>query len=219
MQQNAKNDAAKQYNLCLECPHIGRKCDGPNFLAMSIEEICEWCRNRRDYIKKYDPKWTHAYIAERTGLSVTSVDRFFAGNITDIKMSTAALIVKALVVLYFDEEAWGEFPCPMVGLADDNPDLKGELDALKEAHNKEKELMRKELAHYRERNEFLVGQIGTKDRHIDELNKRMEERTEFLYQKDERIRSRDKKIKKLYIAVYSMFILLVAATVGIVVLL
>ena len=105
----------KPYNLCVNCSHIGKLCDGPNFLAMDMPRLSEWCRLRKDYLHNQNPKWTNAHIAEQSDVSKVSVDRFLSGNIDDIKISTIARILKVLV-----NGTWGQYPCAMAAITEQN---------------------------------------------------------------------------------------------------
>ena len=96
----------KPYNRCISCESIGVNCDGPDFLAMDIPRLCEWARLRKSYLKNKDPKWTVIYIAEKSGVGETTVDRFLNGRIEDLTFTTAARIIRVLV-----DGSWGQFPC------------------------------------------------------------------------------------------------------------
>lgn len=101
----------KPYDRCLECDHLGKDCDGPNFEAMTLERWCEWCRERKDFLN-----WTNSYIAERSGTSEPTVERIMAGSVgKDIKLSTASAISKVLV-----NGSWGQYPCAMAAMHGDN---------------------------------------------------------------------------------------------------
>lgn len=114
----------KPYNRCIDCMHIGNLCDGPNFLAMDPNRIAEWARLRKDYLHFKDPKWTNEYIASKTGYSYTTVSKFMAGRIEDLKVSTASAILRVLV-----NGTWGQYPCV---LASGELDYEPECDHLRE---------------------------------------------------------------------------------------
>lgn len=115
-----KSIEEKPYNACIICGHIGKHCDGPNFLAMRIQRICEWCRLRKEYLHSQDPKWTNAHVAELAQLSKISVDRFLAGAVEDIKLSTLTRIVRVLVTkAEVTAGSWGKYPCAMAVLSDE----------------------------------------------------------------------------------------------------
>lgn len=113
----------KPYNKCIACPNLGKRCDGPNFLAMSGERWVEWCKLRKDYLG-----WSNQNLSDLSGISKPTIDRILAGHGGDIRNSTMEAITKALV-----NGSWGQFPC-----ADPNP---GEGDQVTE---KEVELLRGE---------------------------------------------------------------------------
>lgn len=96
----------KPYNRCISCESLGVNCDGPDFLAMDIPRLCEWARMRKTYLKNKDPKWTVVYVAEKSGVGETTVDRFLNGRIEDLTFTTAARIIRVLV-----NGSWGQFPC------------------------------------------------------------------------------------------------------------
>ena len=158
----------KPYNICISCPRIGKTCDGPNFLAMSIDRFCEWCKLRRDYLG-----WKNQFVADTAHVSRISVDRIMTGDSKDLRITTMQAVAKALV-----NGVWGQAPCVLVTETEkeiyvDNPvivaqcqNLKNTLDALSEEY-------RKEIATIREDNQkkidFLMKQISIKDKHIELL--------------------------------------------------
>ena len=127
------NPGEKPYNRCIDCEYIGQKCDGPDFLAMDVHRLCEWSRLRKDYLHRCDTKWTNAHIAERADMSLTTVNRFFAGDIEDLKFSTAARILRVLV-----NGTWGQYPCTMAAGESDTVGLETECERLREALKEEK---------------------------------------------------------------------------------
>lgn len=163
----------KPYNMCVNCAHIGKRCDGPNFLAMEMPRLCEWCRLRKNHLHNLDPKWTNAYIAEQASISKVSVDRFLSGNIDDIKTSTIARILKVLV-----NGSWGQYPCTMAAeektpIYVDNPTLVERCEHLQAD-------LAAVRADDREKIDFLKEQLAGKD-------KLLRERYDFLKRKDRAI--------------------------------
>lgn len=157
----------KPYNRCVDCIHIGKDCDGPDFLAMSIERLCEWAKLRKSYLGISDKKWTNAYIAEQADVSRATVDRFLAGDIDDLKFTTASRIIKVLV-----NGTWGQYPCAMA--AGDASGFECEhLKELLEAENKKTEYLKKQV-------EFKESQMLAKDKILGE-------RADFLRLKDKYI--------------------------------
>ena len=159
----------KPYNICISCPKIGQTCDGPNFLAMSIERFCEWCRLRRDYLG-----WKNQFIADKAGVSKISVDRIMAGDSKDLRITTMQAVARALV-----NGEWGKSPCVLVTETEkeiqvDNPvivaqcqHLQNTLDALTEEYKAERASFREEA---QRKIDFLRDQITIKDKQIELLH-------------------------------------------------
>ena len=159
----------KPYNICISCPKIGQTCDGPNFLAMSVERWCEWCHLRRDHLK-----WKNQLVAEKAGVSKVSVDRIMSGDSKDLRITTMQAVTKALV-----NGTWGQSPCVLVTETEkeiyvDNPvivaqcqHLQNTLDALSAEYRTELAAVREED---RKKIEFLREQIAIKDKHIELLH-------------------------------------------------
>ena len=155
----------KPYNICISCPKLGQACDGPNFLAMSVERWCEWCHLRRDHLG-----WKNATVSEKAGVSKISVDRIMAGDCKDLRITTMQAVTRALV-----NGSWGQAPCVLVTETEkeiyvDNPvivaqcqHLQNTLDTLSEEYKSEIAAIREED---RKKIDFLVDQISIKDRHI-----------------------------------------------------
>jgi len=173
----------KPYNACLDCAHIGRKCDGPNFLAMDVERWCEWCRLRKEYLG-----WTNAHVAELADLSKISVDRVMSGSVKDLRISTMQAITKALV-----NGSWGQYPCAMSGMGEsetvylDNPLL------IERVEHAERECKRLEAALESARADdlriinYLKEQIRFKEEQMVAKDKLLDERRDFLKRKDKAI--------------------------------
>lgn len=144
----------KPYNLCLNCTHIGKRCDGPNFLAMDTDRLCEWCRLRKNYLK-----WNNAYIAEKAGIAKVSVERIMAGETKDLRISTLRSVLKVLV-----NGTWGQYPCTMA--TTDLENLTQEhRENLVAAHAADQ----RKIDHLLSEVEFLKEQLTAKDKVINEL--------------------------------------------------
>ena len=156
----------KPYNICISCPKIGQTCDGPNFLAMSVERWCEWCRLRRDFLG-----WKNHTVADKAGVSKMSVDRIMTGDVKDLRITTMQAVTRALV-----NGSWGQSPCVLVAetekeISVDNPvivaqcqHLQNTLDALTEDHKKDLAFIREEA---QKKIDFLREQITIKDKQIE----------------------------------------------------
>lgn len=159
----------KPYNICISCSKLGQSCDGPNFLAMTVERWCEWCHLRRDFLK-----WKNQTIADNAGVSKVSIERIMAGDVKDLRITTMQAVTKALV-----NGSWGQSPCVLVAETEkeiyvDNPvviaqcqHLQNTLDTLTEDYKKELAFVREEA---QKKIEFLREQVSIKDKHIDLLH-------------------------------------------------
>lgn len=144
----------KPYNRCVDCIHLGVRCDGPNFFAMDIQRLSEWARLRKDYLHHKDFKWTNQYIAMQADVSYTTVSRFMVGDLDDIKFSTAAAIIRVLV-----NGTWGQYPC---ALASGEIDYEPECQRLKELLDAE----RAKTEYLKKQVEFKENQMIEKDNTI-----------------------------------------------------
>lgn len=159
----------KPYNICISCSRIGQTCDGPNFLAMSVERWCEWCRLRRDYLG-----WKNNTVAEKAHVSKVSVDRIMAGDVKDLRITTMQAVSRALV-----NGTWGQSPCVLVTESEkeiyvDNPviiaqcqQLQNTLDTLSAEYKAERAAIREEA---QKKIDFLREQVAIKDKHIELLH-------------------------------------------------
>lgn len=91
------------YIECVKCEKIGVSCDGPNFVAMSTQELLAWCKARKEHLHL-----SNARLAELTGgaLPKGTIDRLFAGEHTDVRFETIRPMLKALT-----GGAWSGNPC------------------------------------------------------------------------------------------------------------
>ena len=156
----------KPYNICISCPKIGQTCDGPNFLAMSVERWCEWCHLRRDHLN-----WKNQTIADKACVSKMSVDRIMSGDVKDLRITTMQAVTKALV-----NGVWGQSPCVLVTETEkeiyvDNPvivaqcqHLQNSLDNLHAEYKAEAVIIREEA---QRKIDFLRDQITIKDKQLE----------------------------------------------------
>lgn len=89
-----KNYAEKPYNRCIPCRHREeRRCDGPRTSAMKLERWCEFMRDMKEV-----NGLTNQEIADRSGVSLKTIERLMAQNCTqDIMRETARLIEDAII--------------------------------------------------------------------------------------------------------------------------
>ena len=131
------------YFECLSCPKLGNSCDGPNFVAMSADDLLEWCKQRKARLGL-----SNAKLAEMSGMAKGTIDRLLAGIHVDFRYETIRPMVKALV-----GGDWSGSPCPV-------------------PHGEEKHL-REEIQHYKDTKasdletiHFLQDQIRSRQKTI-----------------------------------------------------
>ena len=161
----------KPYNLCINCAHIGKRCDGPNFLAMDLERWCEWSKLRKKHLG-----WSSDYVADKANVSKVSVDRIMAGNVKDLRISTMQAVTKVLV-----NGTWGQYPCVMAATGMDESEaatdqckrLIEEIDKLKADHKAELQELRaeheKKIAFLKEQVKFKEEQMLAKDKLLEAI--------------------------------------------------
>lgn len=184
MPLSTKSLEEKPYNQCIDCAHIGKHCDGPNFLAMTTERWCEWVHLRKEYLG-----WTNARIAELSSISKISVDRIMSGNVKDLRNTTMQAVTKALV-----NGSWGQYPCALSALAEketvyvDNPAIVEQCKQLQAALDNQNANHKEELAKTREAEQrkidFLREQIRFNETQLTEKDALLHERYEFIRRKD-----------------------------------
>lgn len=159
----------KPYNVCIRCPSIGVTCDGPNFYAMTMEGLAEWCRLRKEYLNTLEPgEWTNQRITDKSDLSKATVDRFLAGKLEDAKVSTVAPILKTLV-----DGTWGKYPCDKSA---SSLELEQECELLRLSNTEEQKKV-----------SFLKDQVQIKEAQMAANNRLLAERYEFIKRKDRTI--------------------------------
>lgn len=92
-----------QFAKCLTCPDIkGRKCAGPNYMAMSSRELVEW-------ITEYQRinKITNAQLAQASDIPKGTIDGLKYR--VDVRHDTIYRLLKALIEL--SGGVWGGEPC------------------------------------------------------------------------------------------------------------
>lgn len=160
--------ADKPYNRCLSCHHReGKRCDGPRTSAMELPRWCEFMRDMREA-----NKLTNSYIAEKSGVSIKTIERLMALNCEqDIMRETARRIEDAII------GSSNQYPCYLAfeetlpnnaqQLTDatreleralaDNKDYKTALDSIHASYNAEMQLIRDEG---QKKIDFLLGELA-----------------------------------------------------------
>lgn len=144
------------YSECLNCEKIGVSCDGPNFVAMSTQELLTWCKARKEYLHL-----SNARLAELTGgaLPKGTIDRLFAGEHTDVRFETIRPMLKALT-----GGAWSGNPC---AAQQEDAALRKKVQEL------ERELRQRDesIAHLKDNYSSMTTLVAnTNKRHEEQLN-------------------------------------------------
>jgi transcriptional regulator with XRE-family HTH domain len=158
--------SSKPYNRCLSCPHRKLRCDGPRTSAMDLARWCEFMRDMKEA-----NGLTNAYIAEKSGVSVKTIEKLMAQNSDqDILRETARRIEDAIIgssnqypcILAFEESAPENTQKLNDALRDleralvDNNDYRTMLDNIHASYNAEMQIIRDEA---QRKVEFLVNEI------------------------------------------------------------
>ena len=157
--------ANKPYNRCLSCPHRKVRCDGPRTSGLTLERWCEYMRDMKEV-----NGLTNAEIAEKSGVSVKTIERLMAQNVDqDIMRETARLIENVIIgstsqypcYLAFEEEhrpdeKMSDAMRELERALDDNKEYRQALDNIHAAYKAELELVR---ADAQQKITFLLEQI------------------------------------------------------------
>ena len=145
----------KPYNKCLPCQHrIEKRCDGPRTSAMPLERWCEFMRDMKEA-----NGLTNADVAERSGVSIKTIERIMAQNCEqDIRRETARLIEDAIIgssnqypcYLAFEEavpqdsEKLNDALRELERALNDNEDYRKALDNIHDSYKAEMQTIRDE---------------------------------------------------------------------------
>lgn len=166
----------KPYNRCLTCSHRKVRCDGPRTSAM---ELLRWCEFMRDM--KEVNGLTNAYISEKSGVSIKTVERLMAQNAEqDIMRETARAIENAIIgssnqypcYLAFEEsipndsQKLSEALRDLERALDDNKDYRVVLDNIHTSYNAEMQKIRDEA---QAKINYLLSQVDRLRVEIDYL--------------------------------------------------
>lgn len=145
------------YTECITCQKIGISCDGPNFVAMSAQELLTWCKARKAHLHL-----TNGRLAELSGMPKGTIDRLFAGDHVDFRYETIRPLIKALA-----GGDWSGNPCP-----DPGEDIDAALDDLRKQHAAEIAWRDDKIKHFTEENDRLRNHFEKENGHLMEENKR-----------------------------------------------
>ena len=114
--------ADKPYNRCLTCPHRKVRCDGPRTAGLPLDRWCEYMRDMKEA-----NGLTNAYIEEKSGVSIKTIERLMAQNSDqDIMRETARRIENAII------GSTSKYPCYLAFEEENTPDTQRLNDALRE---------------------------------------------------------------------------------------
>lgn len=120
--KNKATIASKPYNRCLSCPHRQQRCDGPRTSAMPLLRWCEFMRDMKEA-----NGLTNQEIADKTGVSIRTIDRLMAMNCeNDIMRETARLIEDAII------GSSNQYPCYLAFEEANMPEAQKLSDAMRE---------------------------------------------------------------------------------------
>lgn len=127
-----------QNEKCITCENLGVSCAGPNFLMMASQEVIEWCKERKKFLKM-----TRKKLEELSGVPMGTLNRFFDGKNSYFYFETARPIIKALV-----SDAWTVDHClDNQSIKQDAPDLSliSKIESLEAENN----FLKRENADYK----------------------------------------------------------------------
>lgn len=174
--------AVKPYNQCIRCDFLGKKCDGPNVIAMSKERFCEWCRQLKE-----ERGWSNAKLAEVAEISKATIDKMMSGRVAGLNGETISTVTCALIYGYACPDGnWGKIPCAMAA-----PEIKSEecpkcaelrlhLDQQSKNDREKIDFLKQQVA-------FAEHQMTVKDDQIASKDQRLKERADFIRRKDRTI--------------------------------
>lgn len=155
MKGKKKVSSDKPYNRCLACDYRkSKRCDGPRTSAMALPRWCEFMRDMKDL-----NGMTNAEIAEKSGVSVKTIERLMAQNCDqDIMRETARLIEDAIIgssnqypcYLAFEESSQNNDQQLLAATLEleralnDNADYRAALDGIHASYNAEMQQIREE---------------------------------------------------------------------------
>ena len=167
----------KPYNKCLTCQHrMEKRCDGPRTSAMKLPRWCEFMRALKEA-----NGLTNAEIAERSDVSIKTIERIMAKNCDqDIMRDTARRIEDAIIgssnqypcYLAFEEtvpqsnEKLNDALRELERALDDNKDYRKALDNIHDSYKAEMQMIRDEA---QVKIDFLRSQLDRLQKDNDNL--------------------------------------------------
>lgn len=191
--KNTVSTDNKPYNKCLSCHHRGTRCDGPRTSAMTLARWCEFMKD----MKKAN-NLSNIDVAERSGVSLKTVERLMALNSSqDIMRETARLIEDAIIgssnqypcYLAFEEngdnsQRLSEATRELERALSHNEENRKVLDEIHSSYNAEMKLIREEAERKTtfllELTEFYQAQLKKKDEQLEHRKFAMQEKQQVI---------------------------------------
>ena len=144
----------KSYNRCLACPNRNVRCNGPRTSDLPLDRWCELMKDLKEV-----NGLTNAEIAEKSGVSIKTIERLMAMNHDhDIMRETARAIEMAIMgserrypcyQAFVEENAPSEKKLndalrDLERALDDNKDYRAEIDNIHASHRAEIEKVQAE---------------------------------------------------------------------------
>ena len=159
-----------------------KDCDcgnNPRFLTKTIAEIISWAK-----VEKAAHKITNAMIAQKSGIPISTVNRFFSfedGDVVDFKYITVHHIITAIQ----DFMPHNDMPCPKGGGTVDNTsqinDLVDKLRLLKE----DNESLKAQISHFEEQKSTIIARFET---YIKEFKEESSKKADYMDRQNNRLR-------------------------------
>lgn len=173
------------FDICHSCPYKGKGCSGPRTTAMTHERYVAWLRVLFE-------QWngTRQDLADKIGVSKSTIDDIFAGRRKDIARTTAGLIEDELIgggvkwpcAMQIDQDkeiVYEDRPETLEALRLANEQierLRINYNEIRDSVDREMERVRAEyeddIREYKELVKLLKEQIQRKDDYIDRLAKK-----------------------------------------------
>ena len=167
--------SSKPYNRCLTCPYRSVRCDGPRTSAMELKRWCEFMHDMKEV-----NGLTNTYIAEKSGVSLKTIEKIMAQNADqDIMRETARRIEDVIIgssnqypcILAYEENApheakHSETLRELERVLSENEVYKTTLENIHNSYNAEMKILREEE---KKKTDYLLAQIERLRKEVDDL--------------------------------------------------
>ena len=168
--------SSKPYNRCLSCGHRSTRCDGPRTSAMDLARWCEFMHDMKEV-----NGLTNTYIAEKSSVSLKTIEKIMAQNADqDIMRETARRIEDVIIgssnqypcILAYEENVpneslkHSETLRELERVRSENEVYKTTLENIHNSYNTEKQIIREEA---QKKTDYLLAQIERLRKEVDDL--------------------------------------------------